>query len=179
MCIWPSESLSLPSCNTSSVTSPLPRLNFFHCHCCPFFFSHCAVTIFSLSCLLVCLFSLMLFSHLHYLLLYLFSSLSFYLFLLFRLPLSSPSSPSLPSSLITLTLSDYTTCVWLPFALPHHIQSSMACFLLVSGKKYAGSQNIFTAGSKLSISEFSIKSIKFTATLQTLGASREEDMKWK
>lgn len=137
MCIWSSESLTLISCSTSYVTSSLPTLHFFSS-----FFSQCAVSIFSLSCLLVCLFSLMLFSRLHY--------LSFYLSLsllccrnfpfcpvslsasrlscdFIYLPSLSSShhtvslSASLPASLITLTLLDYTTCAWLPFAPPHRI----------------------------------------------------------
>lgn len=33
MCIWPSEYLSLISCNTSTVTSPLSTFNFFLCCC--------------------------------------------------------------------------------------------------------------------------------------------------
>lgn len=117
-CIWPSEALCFP---VTLPRSPLLCLDFISIFVSSCFFYQCAVPIFSHACLLVCLFSLV--SFIFHLIFFFFQTVS----LLPTSPVISCLlslfcfSASPPSSFITLTLSDNSTCVRLPLAPPHRI----------------------------------------------------------
>lgn len=182
MCIWPLESLL--SCNTSSVTFPATRLNFFLCLC-SLFFSQCEVSVFSK----FSLFSLVLFSRLHYRSLYLllFSSHNFSLdaFCYFLSVSFSHLSCCFIFflSLVSVLSQSHRLPLCLPSLILYHTDTfrlqnlcvaplcSSSSYLIFHDTLHASEQKIcmflnnFTLGSTQSISGFFPRSINLTATI--------------